>query len=159
MLSDLLDAALNAVGGNQAELARRVNRSETTVSRWRSGSVKPDYESCLRLARIVGGSPQVWLEAAGLDPELMPGEVAVQSELDVRLARLGATLSSYPRAVWIAVLEANERMADALASNQPPVSECPKDGVSASDGTQKLGKHDLDPPLTALKGRLAPAFA
>ena len=154
-----MDEALDAVDGNQAELARRVNRSETTISRWRAGTVKPDYESCLRLARIVGGSPQLWLEAAGLDPQLMPGDKTVQSELDVRIARLTRTLSQYPRAVWLVVLEANERMAEVLAQQLPPVSDSPKDGVSASIEAQKGEHRGQKGPLTNAQHHLNPVAA
>lgn len=69
---EVLDVALNAVDGNQAELARRLGRSETTISRWVTGRNGIDYESALRLARLTGlPRPQV-IEACGLDPTLVP---------------------------------------------------------------------------------------
>lgn len=68
----LIARALRAADGNQAELARRLGVSESTVSRWIAGKSGLDYESCLRLARITGLSAWEVAEIAGLDPQLLP---------------------------------------------------------------------------------------
>src|SRR6266536_932587 len=71
-IDSLIAQALILVKGNQAELARRLGRTETTVSRWVTKRNGIDYESCLRLAKITGLPARVVLEAAGLDPSLLP---------------------------------------------------------------------------------------
>jgi len=68
----LIRQALVSLRTNQAGLARKLERGEPTVSRWISGSGKPDYESCLRLAQITGKAPREVLETVGLDPTLLP---------------------------------------------------------------------------------------
>jgi hypothetical protein len=51
----------------------------------------------------------------------LPGTATtpVQTELEMRLARLGAVWSEYPRTVWLAILEANERVVEALSFQLP----------------------------------------
>lgn len=122
MLEELLDQALEAVGRNQAELARRVNRAETTVSRWLAGFVKPDYESCLRLARITGKSSKLWLEAAGLDPRLIPTEgiaSGTQPALDPQLAAFLAAIEAGWLSMDTPIRDVAERGALALFSVPP----------------------------------------
>lgn len=68
----LIAHALSAVNGNQAELARQLGRSETTVSRWVAGRNGIDYESALRIARITRIPAETVIAAAGLDPSLLP---------------------------------------------------------------------------------------
>lgn len=86
----LLAQALAAVKGNQAELARRLGRSETTISRWANSRSGIDYESCLRLARITGIPAKTVLTAAGLDPNLLiDGDLtAMQRDVMARMARI-----------------------------------------------------------------------
>lgn len=69
---EVLEMALGMVDGNQAELARRLERSETTVSRWVTGRNGIDYESALRLSRITRLPAAKVLDAVGLDPTLLP---------------------------------------------------------------------------------------
>lgn len=88
-LKDLLDRALATVGGNQAELARRVGRSETTVSRWVTGRNGVDYESALRLAAMTGLPASTVVEACGLDPTLVPPRAAPTHD-DPELALIAA---------------------------------------------------------------------
>lgn len=96
----LIAHALAAVGGNQAELARRLGRSETTVSRWVTGRNGIDYESCLRLAKITRLPPRSVVEAAGLDADLLPpaepeaGLTPSLRDLFVRMARINAAVDA-----------------------------------------------------------------
>lgn len=80
---DLVLDALQTLEIDQAALAKRLGRSQATVSRWISGATAPDYESCLRLAKIIGRPPREVLRAAGLDPLLVPDEGA-PAEVDIR---------------------------------------------------------------------------
>lgn len=71
-LQTALTEALRIHGGNVAAVARDVRLSQAAVGRWYSGLTKPDYESCLRLARVSGQPAAAVLRAAGHDPELLP---------------------------------------------------------------------------------------
>ncbi len=71
-IRELVLEALHTLEVDQAGLAKRLGRSQATVSRWVSGDATPDYESCLRLARIVGMPARRVLEAARLDTTLVP---------------------------------------------------------------------------------------
>lgn len=100
----LIAHALSAVHGNQAELARRLGRSETTVSRWVAGRNGIDYESCLRLAKITGLPARNVVEIAGLDPNLLPpGEgmdspgralTPLQADIQQRTVRIQAAVDA-----------------------------------------------------------------
>src|SRR5947209_18562566 len=78
---EVLDLALSSVGGNQAELARRLGRSETTVSRWVTRRNGIDFESALRLAKMTALPARQVVEACGLDPDLIPAQ-SVESSGD-----------------------------------------------------------------------------
>jgi transcriptional regulator with XRE-family HTH domain len=136
------------------------------ISRWRrpppEGVVPNQAKTLTRLARAFGISESEVYAAAGLLPPDQADQAAsvVQTELEARLARLGATLSKYPRAVWLAVLEANERMADALAHNaEPPVSAPEKGRVSAPIQEQTRGKPNDHEGFTLRKRVLQPSHA
>jgi transcriptional regulator with XRE-family HTH domain len=99
---EVLDLAIGMVDGNQAELARRLKRSETTVSRWITGRNGIDFESALRLARLTGLPARDVVDACGLDPALVPlvpefdahatidaRRQAVRDQLDVWLSAVG----------------------------------------------------------------------
>lgn len=68
----LILEAMTALKTDQADLSRRLGVGQPTVSKWKSGQVKPDYESCLRLAQITGKPAGEVLRAAGRDPSLLP---------------------------------------------------------------------------------------
>jgi hypothetical protein len=136
------------------------------ISRWRRKdalAVVPTQAKTLnRLARALSVPEIEVYQAAGLAPAGGAAEHndPIQSELDTRLARLGATLSKYPRAVWLAVLEANERMADALAHNaEPPVSAPEKGRVSAPIQEQTRGKPNDHEGFTLRKRLAQPLLA
>lgn len=80
---ELLDLALEAVDGNQAELARRLGRSETTISRWVTGRNGIDFESALRLARLTGLPARDVVETCGLDGVLVPASTDKSSDPDL----------------------------------------------------------------------------
>jgi hypothetical protein len=136
------------------------------ISRWRRKgalAVVPTQAKTLnRLARALSVPETEVYEAAGLMPASGSAKRndPVQSELDTRLARLGATLRKYPRAVWVSVMEANDRMADALAHTaEPPVSTPEKGAVSARITKQTRGKHNDREPFTFRKRLAQPSLA
>lgn len=67
----LIDHALEAVDHNQAELARQLGVSETTVSRWRNRKNGVDFDNALRLARIADLPLHTLFREAGFDPGLL----------------------------------------------------------------------------------------
>jgi len=119
----LLDAALEAVGGNEAELAQRlgiknVNSAATEFNRYRRGeSMK--FERTIALLRIAGllreeqATPPPGVELAPLEAELLDRFQLALSELaagiadiqqhaherDERLARLDARLGEIESAL------------------------------------------------------------
>jgi hypothetical protein len=127
------------------------------ISRWLSplphSAVPTHVETLQRLARALSVSEaEVW-RAAGLSPPDVPAS-AVQTELETRLSRLGMTLSRYPRAVWLSIIEANERMAAAYASQaEPAVSAPPEGGVSAANTAQTGGSRRRRPRLPTSQHR------
>jgi transcriptional regulator with XRE-family HTH domain len=52
--ADLLREARLRVGLTQAELGRRVNRSQSQIARWERGDVKPSLETLRELIRACG---------------------------------------------------------------------------------------------------------
>jgi transcriptional regulator with XRE-family HTH domain len=52
--ADLLKEARLRAGLTQAELARRVNRSQSQIARWERGDVKPSLETLRELIRACG---------------------------------------------------------------------------------------------------------
>jgi transcriptional regulator with XRE-family HTH domain len=167
-----LEAKLQERGWQAADLARASREADYPrgfdpglISRWRKPpplGVVPTRVTLDRLARALDVPQREAYRAAGLwsADDVGDAEEKVQTELEARLARLGTTLSKYPRAVWLAVLEANERMADALAhSAEPPVSAPEKGGVSASIQEQKQDKHNDRDPFTLRKRLAQPALA
>jgi transcriptional regulator with XRE-family HTH domain len=106
-------------GLSQAELARQLKEYEGNISRWgRGGGIE-----LVKVRKIADffGVDRGWLEGLAGYPlgEATAATVAVQPELHARLARLEAKLSQCPRAVWLAFMDANERLAEALALQAP----------------------------------------
>jgi len=132
------------------------------ISRWRRKDalavVPTQAKTLTRLARALAVPESEVYIAAGLEKE--PSSNPVQSELETRLARLGATLAQYPRAVWMAVLEANDRMAEALAhSADPPVSAPETGRVSAASRRATRGNGAQGPPLAPRSYAALPVHA
>jgi transcriptional regulator with XRE-family HTH domain len=98
--------------GNQAVLAQALGVTRATVSRWALGQTVPDAESCLRLAKLTGRTAAEVFRAAGLDPDLLPGERAdalAQTELASHVRRWARALASLPereRAIALRVVTA-----------------------------------------------------
>jgi transcriptional regulator with XRE-family HTH domain len=66
MLSaDLIREARLRAGITQAELGRRIGRSQSQVARWERGAVTPSFETLLELVRACGFD--VWFEMASYD--------------------------------------------------------------------------------------------
>lgn len=162
----------------QTQLADAIDVHQTVVSKWLHADgrrrSRPGRQAMLRLASVLEMSSadisaMILNDQAELDrskaarppfPQDEDVQAPVQAELDARLAKLGNTLSKYPRAVWLAVLEANERMADALAhSAEPPVSAPEKGRVSASDQGQTGESSNDRGPFTLRKRLAEPALA
>jgi len=73
-IAELVQIAVSACGGNQAEMARQLGVTRATVSRWSTGRSVPDEGSCLRLARLTGRGAAEVFRLAGHDPQLLPGQ-------------------------------------------------------------------------------------
>lgn len=171
---------LREKGWTQTQLADAVGVHQSVVSKWLHVDdrrrTRPSYQVVGRLAdlwsltaedvsrmvlndqaAVAAARASVAKSRLGQDDSASP---AVQSELEARLARLGATLSRYPRAVWLAVLDANERMADALAQvPDPPVSASEKGVVSAPIHEQTRGNQSDHEGFTLRKRLAQPVLA
>lgn len=134
---ELLDLALEAVGGNQAELARRLGRSETTVSRWVTGRNGIDFESGLRLARLTGLSQHRVIEACGLDPSLVPVPSA-DGSVDPQAAAL--------LAVWPNLEDWKQRAIQVLAG-LVPITVARQNGFTAAKRRVTKAQHAHDGQL------------
>lgn len=135
-ISDVLRATMySRFGGSVTRLAEACDVSVQLASKWVAETerkrITPGPKSCEKIAKALDLDLDYILELAGHRPARadQPAADPIQAELDTRLARLGGTLSKYPRAVWLAVLEANEKLAEALAhQSESPVS-APSEGV------------------------------
>lgn len=58
------------LGMNRAELAQRIGKQGSQVSRWEAGTVDPTYENVMRLARALGVPLHEMAEAAGMALEI-----------------------------------------------------------------------------------------
>jgi transcriptional regulator with XRE-family HTH domain len=68
--ADLLKEARLRAGLTQAELARRVNRSQSQIARWERGDVKPSLETLRELIR--GCGLELGFELANYDDSYLP---------------------------------------------------------------------------------------
>jgi transcriptional regulator with XRE-family HTH domain len=68
--ADLLKEARLRAGLTQAELARRVNRSQSQIARWERGDVKPSLETLRDLIRACG--LELWFRMANYDDSYLP---------------------------------------------------------------------------------------
>jgi transcriptional regulator with XRE-family HTH domain len=117
---ELVLEALHTLETDQAGLAKRLGRSQATVSRWVSGDTTPDYESCLRLARIIGVPARRVLQAAGLDTTLVPDDTPdAQPRLDPRLVTFLAEIEAGWLSMDTPIRDVAERGALALFAVPP----------------------------------------
>ncbi len=68
--ADLLREARLRAGLTQAELARRVHRSQSQIARWERGDVKPSLETLRGLIRACG--LELWFRMANYDDSYLP---------------------------------------------------------------------------------------
>ena len=68
--ADLLKEARLRAGITQAELARRVHRSQSQIARWERGDVKPSLETLRELIRACG--LELGFELASYDDSYLP---------------------------------------------------------------------------------------
>ena len=68
--ADLLKEARLRAGITQAELGRRVNRSQSQIARWERGDVKPSLETLVELIRACG--LELWWRMANYDDSYVP---------------------------------------------------------------------------------------
>jgi hypothetical protein len=113
------------------------------VNQWYQGKSKPDFAACLHLARITGWRPAEVLEAAGHDPSLLvdasgddaaaPTADPIDAKIRSRLRDFESVVASYPKALRLAVIEANIKMAQLFSQlgGEGPVSGPSEGGVSA----------------------------
>ena len=70
--ADLIREARLRAGITQAELGRRIGRSQSQVARWERGAVTPSFETLLELIRACGFD--LWFELANHDDSYV-GEI------------------------------------------------------------------------------------
>lgn len=68
--ADLLKEARLRAGITQAELGRRVQRSQSQIARWERGDVKPSLETLRELIRACGF--ELWWRMANYDDSYVP---------------------------------------------------------------------------------------
>jgi transcriptional regulator with XRE-family HTH domain len=68
--ADLLKEARLRAGLTQAELGRRVRRSQSQIARWERGDVKPSLETLRELIRACG--LELWFRMANYDDSYVP---------------------------------------------------------------------------------------
>jgi transcriptional regulator with XRE-family HTH domain len=106
------------VRGTQARLAKESGIKSPVIGHWARGETRPSPANLKRIAPALGVPYEELMRMCGY----LSGEstaTSVHSELEMRLARLGAIWSEYPRTVWLAILEANERVVEALSFQLP----------------------------------------
>lgn len=163
----LHDAMRDRYGGSVTRMADAFGVPVQSVSRWVHEDdhkrTTPRPLACEKIAIALDLDPDYVLELAGhRKPRAdRPAVDPVNFELNARLARLGETLGRYPRAFWLAVVEASERMAGAgeALGTEPPVSAPPEGGVSASRQSPKRGNGGSHRPLANTSHLPEPALA
>jgi transcriptional regulator with XRE-family HTH domain len=130
-LLDYLKRALRERGWSMTDLARRAGVSKQAVSGWLSeddfSRLTPGPTSCRKIAKALEVDPDFILTLAGhrdrvvaeADDELPENVI----ELRQRTKRLEKLLSPYPRAFWVSVLDATEKMAEFGANLPPEISK------------------------------------
>ena len=170
LIPDLLREAISQrYGGNMTRLAEVLDVPVQSVSKWVAEDERkrtvPGPASCQKIARGLNLDPDYVLELAGHRSAVSRTQTVdlAHSELDARLARLGHVLGRYPRAFWVAVLDAYERMADVGEVLEGGVSVPLEGGVNASDAALTRDSHAPGGHLAAsqspIRGGLTAAFA
>ncbi len=164
-LRDLLrEAIAQRYGGNMTRLAEAVGAPVQSVSKWVADDERkrtvPGPISCQKIARGLDLDADYVLALAGHRPADNSRVDIGQSELDARLARLSHVLGRYPRAFWVVVLDAFDRMAD-VGEVFPvgPVSASAEGGVNATDASLTRDSHGSDGQLTASQSPIRRTFA
>ena len=154
---EVVERAIALHGGVQSDLAKAIGRSTSVVGQWRMRRYTPDYESCLALAQITGESPVDILRLAGHDPERLleaarllqaatRPEPEPEDPTDRKIRRLQRRFSEvvgrYPRAVQLAVIEANISLAEAYGEAfEPTLNSATGPSISKPDRQLTAGKH------------------
>jgi transcriptional regulator with XRE-family HTH domain len=151
-MNKFLRQAMRERGWTIPQLAEACDISLGLAQRWVSQNpryrVIPSPASCAKIAHALDLEADYVLEVAG---HRQPTTLAdpVQSELDARLAHLSRVLGHYPRAFWLAVIEASERMADAGQLLERPVNAVEQGGVNAAKPVVIRDEHGPPRGLTA----------
>ena len=153
-IHDLLREAIKQrYGGNMTRMADVFDVPVQSVSKWVADDERkrtvPGPASCQKIARGLDLDPDYVLQLAGHRPADGASVDLAHSELDARLARLGHVLSRYPRAFWVAVLDAYDRMADVGEVLESPVNASVEGGVNATDASLTRDSHGPGGQLTA----------
>jgi transcriptional regulator with XRE-family HTH domain len=95
MLSaDLIREARLRAGITQAELGRRIGRSQSQVARWERGAVTPSFETLLELIRACGFD--LWYRMLNRDDSYVPYiERALEREPRGRVERSVANTAAF----------------------------------------------------------------
>lgn len=117
-LEQVIEEAVAAHDGNQAALARAIERSASVVGNWRNGRYTPDFESCLAIAEITNRSPVEVLRIAKFDPRRLlaaceraqadpPIEPEpIEREVRARTEQMWEAVQGAPQRFWLSIISA-----------------------------------------------------
>ena len=160
-LRDLLrDVIAQRYGGNMTRLAEAIGVPVQSVSQWVAEDKHrvPGPANCQKIAHGLDLDPDYVLQLAGHRGADDATVDLSQSELDARLARLGHILSGYPRAFWVVVLDAFERMAQVGEVLESPVNASSEGGINATDASLTGDNDASGGRLTASQSPMRGAF-
>jgi transcriptional regulator with XRE-family HTH domain len=139
---------------NVPRLARESGIADAVIRRWINEPLKRPSDANLRkLAPVLGVETAELLRMCGYllaDAEHPPPAVdPIDRRIRDGMQRFESVVLSYPKALRVAVIDANIRMAEAFKEfAEPPVIMPPEPRVSASDRPQTGAPNDPDQPLT-----------
>jgi transcriptional regulator with XRE-family HTH domain len=92
--ADLIREARLRAGITQAELGRRIGRSQSQVARWERGAVTPSFETLLELIRACGFD--LWYRMLNRDDSYVPYiERSLEREPRERVERSAANTAAF----------------------------------------------------------------
>jgi len=175
-LFDTLRTILRERAWSVPYFARQCDVSVQLAYKWlaedESGRITPAPRSCAKIATALSLDPDYVLKLAGHRQSLSTDRPVDpdRAELEARLSRLGERLSPFPRPFWLAVMDASERLAEALdalpdaelptATPVPPV-ERPTNGrrrratIRPGEDVRQRDGHNYDEGKNASEGPLA----
>ena len=151
---DYVTAWLASTRRSAASLGEEAGIDQSLLSKYLHARpdkrVRPSPKNLRKLAPVLGVPYETLMRQCGYLPAEHAAQPVdpVQAELDARIAHLGVTLGQYPRAFWLAVVEAAERMARiGEALPQLPVTAPGQSGFTAAKRRVPKDHHGGDGQL------------